>query len=47
MKSFLLIAITISALLSPVTGKLPDAAAAFDDPNIKALHESVNSMREG
>lgn len=46
MKSFLLIAITISALLLPGKGNLPDAAAAFDDPNIKALHESVNSMRD-
>ncbi len=46
MKSFLLIAITITALLLPGMANLPDAAAAFDDPNIKSLHESVNSMRD-
>lgn len=44
MKNYLLITINVLLLLG--VGKLPIAVAAgFDDPNIKALHESVNSMR--
>lgn len=46
MKSNLLIAMIICTLLLLGAGELPIAVAAgFDDPNIEALHEYVDSMR--
>lgn len=46
MKNNLLIVITISTMLFLGGWKLPDAGAAgFDDPNVKALHATVDSMR--
>jgi hypothetical protein len=46
MKNNLLVAISISTLLFLGAGTLSIAGAAgFDDPSVKALHESVDSMR--
>jgi hypothetical protein len=46
MKNNIFVTITIGTLLFLSAGKLPNAGATgFDDPNIKALHDSVDSMR--